>query len=129
MNRKVFSLGAVLSVTTDRLFAPLGQLYEILNFMTRDNLFTHQLPRAARECKPYILRQHPEFEGLDVSGVTPENWREFLSEQEQRFGKSRLVEEVPEDDHARKDPVVELVEMVGEDRVIVVREDDPEQTP
>ena len=48
---KTFDLGTVLTVTTGRLLTDIGNLYEILNFMTGDDLMTHQLPRATEACK------------------------------------------------------------------------------
>lgn len=53
MTSKMIPLGDVLSVTQDALVSRshIGGVYEILNFMTGDNLFTHQLPRAAAECQ------------------------------------------------------------------------------
>lgn len=48
---KVFHLGQLLSITTSKLVSPVGSspiqgVYEILDFLTKDSLFTHQLPRA-----------------------------------------------------------------------------------
>ena len=64
---KRFPLRVVLSVTTGRLFTKprglddngIGDLYDILNWMTGDNLLTHQLPRAARQCTPLLLETFP----------------------------------------------------------------------
>ncbi len=123
---RAFSLGQVLSITTDRLCCDIGGVYEILNFMTRDNLMTHQLPRAMRECAPWLLRQHPALAAVDASGVTPENWQAWLAEQEMRFGSSLAVAPIPQDDHTRRDPVDEAVAMFGADRVIAVQ---PESAP
>lgn len=120
MDRRTFTLGQVLSVTTGMLCCEIGGVYEILNYMTRDSLFTHQLPRAMRECGPWLLRQHPALAEVDASGVTPENWRDWLAAQEARFGEMLDVEPIPQDDHTRRDPVAELAEMVGSERVIVV---------
>lgn len=59
---RTFGLGAILTVTTDVfLVADIGDIYQLLNYMTGDNLFTHQLPRAAGECKPALLAQHPNW--------------------------------------------------------------------
>jgi hypothetical protein len=112
-----FDLGAVLSVTTSVLLCPLDELYEILNFMTGDNLFTHQLPRASRVCGQQILQQHPGLEIVDASGVTRENWETFLSEQKHLFGDA--VPLVPLTDWEYKDPVDEATEMVGEEKVTI----------
>ena len=45
----VYDLGTVLSVTTGTLLTKIGNVYKILNYMTGDNLFTHQLPRVSKE--------------------------------------------------------------------------------
>jgi hypothetical protein len=60
---RTFPLGDVLSVTTGRFLSSrgMGGIYEILNYMTGDNLFTHQLPRAMDECAPWLLRRYPHL--------------------------------------------------------------------
>ena len=59
---KAFGLGALLSVTTGRLLCEIGDLYEILNHLTGDNLFTHVLPRAMRFAAPRLAIVFPELE-------------------------------------------------------------------
>lgn len=118
-----FGLGAVLSVTTGVLFCDIGDVYEILNFLSGDNLFTHQLLRAQGVCKPHIFQQHPGLEDVDASGVNCENWEAFLSEQKQRFGD--VLPLIPLAKWENRDAVDELVEMVGEDKVTVVSSDWP----
>jgi hypothetical protein len=54
-----FSLGQVLSVTTGTLLCPIGEVYEILDYLSGEALMTHQLPRVSREAEPWILEQHP----------------------------------------------------------------------
>lgn len=51
-----FHIGDILSITTERLVSPrlIEGVYDILNYMTGDNLMTHQLPRASRHCAPYL---------------------------------------------------------------------------
>lgn len=120
MSTKRFHLGAVLSVTTGRLLCQVDGLYEILNWMTGDNLFTHQLPRAADECKPWILRRHPQLVGVDASGVTKENWQQFLGEQVKQHGEYFDIEPIPRDDHIHIDPIKEACDLFGEGKVIIV---------
>jgi hypothetical protein len=111
-----FHLGDVLSVTTGKLVSPrlIEGVYDILNYMTGDSLFTHQLPRASRECAPWLLRQHPELATVDASGVTRTTWRRWLAEQIAQFGDSLEVEP----------PLTELREMVPDDKIIVIDPDD-----
>jgi len=73
-NCKNFHLGDVLSVTTGRLLSPkgIGGVYEILNFMTNDNLYTHQLPRAAEECKPFLFSQFPQLDSPEMDFAVTE---------------------------------------------------------
>ena len=119
--KKTFPLKQVLSVVGDRLLCDVDGIYEILNFLTQDNLFTHQLPRACQECRPWLLRWFPEFTTYDDSSVTPNNWRGFLDEQVEKYGPSRDIEPIPRDDHETKDPILEAWEMKGADRVVSIR--------
>lgn len=57
-----FSLAQVLSITTGRLCCDMGGVYEILNHVTGDNIFTHVFMRAIRFAAPLILEQFPELE-------------------------------------------------------------------
>ncbi|MBM0239369.1 hypothetical protein JNW88_23520 [Micromonospora sp. ATA32] len=119
-----FHLGDILTVTTDKFVAPdgIGGVYRILNHMTGDNLFTHQLPRAATECKPELLRQHPDLAEI-VPPAKFENeahvWR-WLAEQTDRYGTHREVQPMPAGDHTRIDPLDELAMNHPDVRVISV---------
>jgi hypothetical protein len=66
---KTFPLRVVLTVTTGRLLTEprgpqdngISDLYAILNWITGDNLYTHQLPRASETAKPYLLKCFPQL--------------------------------------------------------------------
>ena len=60
-----FELGDILSVTTGRLVSRrhVTALYDLMGFMTGENLMTHQLPRAMDACAPELIRQHPWLAG------------------------------------------------------------------
>ena len=117
-----FALGDILSVTTGKLVSPrlLAGVSEILAYLTGEAPFTHQLGRFMEECRPHLLRQHPALAPVSGDTVTSENWRTWLDEQESRLGPALLIEPIPSDDHARRDSLTELVDMVGPERVIVV---------
>lgn len=126
---KDFALGDILSVTTGQLLSRrhMEGLYDILNFMTGDNLFTHQLPRAADEAKPFLLKQHPDLAGVDASSVTKENWESWLEVQEAKFGATLSIEQMPSGTHQYRDPITELQEMTNGKPIIVVQgEDNPD---
>ncbi len=129
-NTRNFHLGDILSITTGRLVSPsrMSGIYEILNYMTRDNLFTHQLPRVSKECAPELLRQHPQLADVDATVVTPENFKDWLAEQVAKYGKELPVSRMKAEDHERIAPMSELVEKVHPDRIIQVSISD-EETP
>ena len=79
---KTFSLRTVLYVTTGRLLTEpkgerdngIGDVYEILNWITMDNLFTHQLGRAMNECKPILLEKFPELGFAEAAEKNLDIW-------------------------------------------------------
>lgn len=117
-----FYLGDILSITTDRLVSPrkMDGVYEILNYMTGDDLFTHQLPRAADECAPELLRQHPQLADVDASSVhDPATAEAFLAEMKAAHGDTLPVLPLPMGAHLNIDPLKELSVMVGDKPIIV----------
>jgi hypothetical protein len=122
-----FHLGDVLSVTTERLVSPngVGGVYRILNHLTGDDLFTHQLPRAVDACKPAVLAQHPQLADVEVPGDFggEAGVRSWLAEQVAVYGER--LEVTPVAGWEPRDPIAELVERVGADRVVPVLVDGP----
>ncbi len=97
----------------------MERLYAIMNFLTGESLFTHQLPGAFKTCEQWVLKQHPWLLQLDQAGCTKDTWRAWLADAEERFGKEHELLPMPGGVEQR-DPMEELVEMVGSDRVIKV---------
>lgn len=138
MQTKKFHLGDVLSITTSYLISPRGfdGVYDILNFMTGDNLFTHQLPRACNECKPYLVEQFPQLASTRMSSAiaklrkalkpktgkadTKKIVADWLAKQVTKYGKMFVVKPIPSGAHEVKDPIVELVEMRSDPKKIIV---------
>ncbi len=120
-----FSLGAVLSVTTGRLLAPMAELYDLLNFMTGDNLMTHQLSRASDECAPVLLGRHPRLRDVVVPDEL-DGWEDverWVASQAERLGARVTVATLDPDDHTRIHPLTELVMMAPNMPIIAI---DPE---
>lgn len=137
---KTFHISDLLSVTTGRLVSSrhMTGVYEILNFLTGDNLFTHQLPRANRGCEPWLQAQFPQLMASSPSMV------EMLAAMDSDLEKVKgdrgpviakwveavrvangLPEMVPvyemgSDMHAHIDPLEEARAMMGDSRVIAV---------
>lgn len=112
-----FHLGDILSVTTGRFLCPAGVdgLYDLLGFMTGETLFTHQLPRASRQCEQPLKDQLPALAGIvvpdDLDGK--EAYEAWLADQVQTFGEYHPVTPLPEADVRRVNPVAELAEMMN----------------
>jgi hypothetical protein len=129
MSTKSFHLGDVLSVTTECLVSPrhIDGVYDVLNWMTGDNLFTHQLPRANDECKPHLLAQHPDLAAVEVPDFskTPrdrvkEHVESWLAEQVARFGEYRDVAPMSAEEHTVINPLDELAMNYPNVKVIAV---------
>jgi hypothetical protein len=112
--QKLFHLGDILSITTGKLVSKrhIEGVYDILNFMTRDNLFTHQLGRAADECRPALLAQHPQLATITAGKVTPDNFKAWIEAQCAEFGDELMVQQLPEHAHEVIDPMSELAAKV-----------------
>ena len=126
---KKFHLGHILSITHDRLMCvgekhPIDGIYKILNFMTGDNLFTHALPRASRECEPWLRRWHPWLNEIDYGDkeINAQNYKDVLKELTDKYGEFHTVEKIPMDDHTIKNPIEELVEMTDIKKIIPIGE-------
>jgi hypothetical protein len=130
-----FHLGDVLTITTGRLVSPdhIGGVYNILDFMTGDNLFTHQLPRASDECRPALLAQHPQLREVEVPEEfdDKEHVDRWLAEQTERYGTELPVAPLDPADHTRIHPLEEMgMRGVPANRVIpVVIENSEENQP
>ena len=125
-----FHLGDVLSVTMGRLISPrhIDGVYDILNFMTGDDLFTHQLPRANDECKPFLLEQFPQLATPEMdfavaelgemlktkSGKTEKEKlvAGWLAKQVAKYGEMFAVKPIPSEKYAVKNPIHEVLEMI-----------------
>lgn len=125
-------LSAVLGIVHDRLMGDIGDLYRILNFMTGDNLFTHQLPRAAGECKPYLLDQFKWLSEISLEHVDHCNWSDELDGIMEKYA-DRLdangcltICPIPRDDHDIIDPLEELRQMDLDAQIIVFNPDEDE---
>jgi hypothetical protein len=130
MSDRPFHLGDILTITTGLLVSPrhVDGIYDILNFMTGDNLFTHQLPRAMDECGPALLDQHPQLRAVK----TPEEFDgkehvdRWLAEQVARFGEVLPVAPLDPADHTHIDPLTELgLRGVPPERIIPVVIEEP----
>lgn len=140
---KLFHISDVLSVTTGRLVSSrhMEGIYDILNFLTGDNLFTHQLPRAMNECKPWLRSIFPNLmndsKGMADRIADMDRRIKLVQQDQQHIGavirewveELRLSHGLPEmlavyelgaEMHTHINPIEEAQAMIGDDRVLVV---------
>jgi len=123
----------VLTVTTGRMLCSVDRLYATLNFLTRDNLYTHQLGRALEEVRPWLCRWFPWSANVDTAGLDlalggvedADRMRaciEWVTHEAESRGwpASVSVEPILRDDHEVIDPLAELVSMTAAPIVIVL---------
>jgi len=128
-----FHLSTVLTVTTGFFVARDGleEVYAIPNFLTGDSLFTHQLPRAGKQCTPALLFQHPLLQTVD-SDVLRERLKGVeLREERKRLCAEWVGEQIPIlgewldvqplNSYTPVDPIKELAGMVSPDKILVVQ--------
>ena len=117
---KDFDISDILSITTERLVSTrhVEGVYDILNFMTGENLMTHALPRASRICAPALLKQHPKLRKVDVKGVNPKTWKTWLAVQRKKFGDTLPVKTLPPGAYEAMHPLDEPI-LKGKDVIVV----------
>jgi hypothetical protein len=107
-----FPVGAILTVTSGKMVHPFDEVHELLDHLTGDTLFTHQLPRAAEECEPHLRTQHPDLAAVEVpDGLDSwEKCKAFVSDVIASCGGDTLrpVTPIPSEDHTSIDPISEL---------------------
>jgi len=121
---KKFHLGDVLSITGEKLVSPrlMEGVYDILNYMTGENLFTHQLPRARDVCAPYLVKQFPQLAKAGCESINEKNWKECLTSLVRQFGETLEVEPLPKGAYTYIDPITEAENMVSDpSKVIVIK--------
>ena len=141
-----FSLRDILTVTTGYLLTKspnasdngIGNLYEIIDWMTGDEAYTHTLGRFADKCKPWLLRWFPELAKADAylpeleklcegsnKSSRPETDKAIEGWIIRVIGQTGCktsydVPRIPKDDHAIIDPYDELIIDRGTDEGIII---------
>lgn len=134
---KSFPVSAVLSATTGSLVAPaVGDVYELAQWMTGGPVWTHQLVIILDPIRAELLRQFPELTSIKFdssyvpAGASREEARAgceaWVERQVELLGKTHydVAPFPPGSEWSGRDPVEDLVGLVGEEKVVVVAMDD-----
>ena len=117
-----FTTGEIISAGLGKLACDMDGVYRIMNFLTGDSLYTHQLPRAFHACEGWVKQQHPWLLQLDESKCSRETWHQWLDDAERRFGKEHELLPLPQGQWQSCDPISELIQLTEDkSKVIVVQ--------
>lgn len=116
---KSYHISDVLSVMTGNLLStrkprPMDAFYDVLSYMTDDEVYTHQLPRVCDECAPFLKEHFPELAAIDVSHIDEENHAEEMAKIVLAHGDTVDVPRLPATLHKVIDPVKELIAKAAE---------------
>jgi hypothetical protein len=106
MATQTFPLADILSVTTEKLLSRrhMDGIYEILNFMTGQDVFTHQLGDACDKAKPALLQQHPNLADVrPPDGLDQHDLMAWLVETERVHGEALEITSLS--DWEYRDPI------------------------
>lgn len=121
---KAFPTLDVLSAITGVIVTlrKIEPVYEVLNFMTGESLFTHQLPRVGEEARAVMLEFQPMLaEAIKEAGqVTPDNWQQWGRTWLKRYGAQLMVPRMTATQHKTVHALDEAQAMLGDKSVIVV---------
>jgi hypothetical protein len=101
MATQSFHLGDILSITTGRLVSPAGVdgIYNILSFLTGDDLSFIQLPLASDAVKDSIFEQYPWLHEIVIEDNYEFDGKEsvfsWLDLQIEKYGEFHSLTSVP----------------------------------
>jgi hypothetical protein len=118
---RAFPLADILSVTTGKLLSRrhMDGIYDILSYMTEQDLMTHQLGDACDKAKPALLEQYPQLTDVrPPDGLDKHDLMAWLSNAEREHGDAFEVQPLASWQH--RDPIEDLCDKVGAEKVWVV---------
>jgi hypothetical protein len=117
---RCFHVGDVLTVITGRLLTSMEALHQLLDFMTGDQLFTHQLPRAADECAPRLREQFPDLAAIpEPEFASSADVGPWLASVVAEHGETRMVSPLLDGEHRVIGPLTELAQMMRPDARVI----------
>jgi hypothetical protein len=91
---RFFHLSDLLSVATGDMLSTRGiaGIYDILNYMTDSDIYTHQIPQFLEKCAPDVIRQYPFLKEIDVSHIDEWNYEQSISALVEEYGEEFLLQ-------------------------------------
>lgn len=139
MPSKTYPLAVILNFADGRLLTSLDDVYTFANYMTGDNLFTHQLPRACRAIELALKKQLPFLaspafvkdqemltRSLDGAVDAKAIIADWLKDMAGSYGPEHAV--TPLAEWMQQDPISEMIQ-IRESREGIILVQTPETQP
>lgn len=112
-NERNFDLGTVLTITSGRLFTDMDNVYDILNYLSNDEIYTHQIPRVMKAAQSHVLGRYPQLDGVGKEVVinNEQDVKTFIHEQKEIYGDSFGLSPMSEEMCQHIDPIEEAINM------------------
>lgn len=119
---KAFPTLDVLGATSGFLLADMGGIYQVLNFMTGQDLFTHQLPRAIESAREAYIYYNPAMVPFftEIKEMTQDQILAARDFWLMKYGPTLDVPLIAPDKYEAKDPISELIDMRGGESTAIV---------
>lgn len=113
-NERNFDLGTVLTITSGGiLFTNMDNVYDILNFLSNDKIYSHQIARIIKVAQVYVLEKYPKLDGVgkDIIFNSEQDVKAFIDEQKIIYGDSFALSPMSEEMYQYIDPIEEMMDM------------------
>ena len=90
VDERYFDLGTILSVTSGYLFTDIGNIYDILSYITSTHVNVYNMLYSLRVTEFCILQRYPQLKGIgkDISVLNENDSVTFVNYQKTIFGES-----------------------------------------
>lgn len=108
MIKQTFPLWKLVQISTGILLFEddaMDAVYEVMNFMTQQDLSTASLPSAMNESRPWLLQQCPFLANINLLTKQPkEYYTEAIKAAVAKYGDEHTIAPIPADDIQRHNP-------------------------
>ena len=101
VEERYFDLKTVLSVTCRYLFTDMGDIYDILSYITNTEINVYNMLYSLRVAEFCILQKYPQLRGIDENMplLNPDDAITFVNSQKAIFGESLAVSPISNGRH------------------------------
>lgn len=117
-NNRSFDLGTILSITSKRVFTDERNIYDILEFLFGNEVYSHQMPRVMNITSTYILSFYPGLKGIGKKEII-NDWQDvkaFITKQKETFGDNLVLSPMPKELCEYIDPIEEAIDICKNSR-------------